>query len=111
MPKDKKVTVLFCVHERTEGRLSCAASGSNALRKYAKEVSADEALGTAKIKVKKSGCLGLCKHGPVIEILPEKIYYRCTSQQDIDQVFAQQISKGKTIDKLLIKTSKSAKKK
>ena len=109
MSKQKKLKILFCVNDRGEGSRSCAASGANSLRQYAKQKAADHP--TMKIKVKKTSCLGLCKHGPVLEILPAKIYYHCKNEADVDLFFSRQIDLGKPVPALLIRTAKSAKKK
>ncbi|MES2831695.1 MAG: (2Fe-2S) ferredoxin domain-containing protein [Pseudomonadota bacterium] len=81
----KKLKVLFCINDRGENKRSCAASGADALRRYAKaEVGEDKG-----IKVKKAGCLGLCKHGPVIQVLPSKLYYQCTTEAEVDLLLAE----------------------
>ena len=107
MTKSRKIKILFCVNDRGEGRRSCAASDANALRKYARAKAADN----DQVQVKKSGCLGLCKHGPVLQVLPAKLYYRCASEADIDQLFAQQVDQGQVASTLLVRTGKTEKKK
>ena len=105
--------LVFCLHDRGEGKRSCAASGSDALRRYAKEELEGET-----IKVKKSGCLGLCKHGPVVQLLPMKRFYRCKVEADIDLLIEQALAvKAVTdvdagaaeIDALQIRTGKAPK--
>ncbi len=104
--KPKKIKLLFCLNDRGEGKRSCAASGAKALRKQAKALAADD----PGLKVKKSGCLGLCKHGPVIEILPEKLYYQVRDAAALAQLM-QQVTSGVPVTAGLIPTGKSAKKK
>ena len=104
---ETKTRLLFCINDRGEGKRSCGASGANALRKYAKEKAAD----MPHLKVKKSGCLGHCKHGPVVQILPEKALYRCKDMVDVDQLFAQRIAEGETATALLIDLPKKSRKK
>jgi len=105
--KKTKIKLLFCVHERDEGKRSCAASGSNALRQYAKVQ-----LEGVNIKIKKSGCLGLCKHGPVIQLLPEKLYFQCKTEAEIDMLCKKLINEADddSCEALVINTGKSAKK-
>lgn len=102
MPKQKKIKLLFCINDRGEARRSCGGDGANALRKYAREKAADN----PGIKIKKSGCLGLCKQGPVIELLPAKRYYRCRDEADIDRLLAGPVEQGEIDRSLLIKTAK-----
>lgn len=107
MAKETKIRMLFCINDRGEGRRSCGNSGANALRKHAKE----EAAEMPNLKVKKSGCLGHCKHGPVIQILPDKSLYRCKDTADLDQLFSEGIDRGETVTALLIDLPKKSKKK
>ena len=106
MPKETKIRMLFCINDRGQGKRSCGASGANALRKYAKE----KADGLPNLKVRKSDCLGHCKHGPVVQILPEKALYRCKDLADVNQLFAQRIDQGETATSLLIDLPKKSKK-
>ena len=103
--KPKKVKLLFCVNDRGAGRRSCAGSGANSLRKEAKALAAD----MPGIKVKKSDCLGLCKHGPVIEVLPAKLYYQVRDTAQVVQLMAE-LEVGKPVTVGPIRTGKSAKK-
>ena len=102
--KPKKVKLLFCLNDRGDGRRSCAASGANELRKEAKGIAADD----PRLKVKKSGCLGLCKHGPVVEILPEKLYYQVRDRADLAKLMSR-VASGEPVTAGLISTKKSAK--
>ncbi len=106
MPKETKIRMLFCINDRGQGKRSCGASGANALRKYAKE----KADGLPNLKVRKSDCLGHCKHGPVVQILPEKALYRCKDLADVNQLLAQRIDQGETATSLLIDLPKKSKK-
>ena len=110
MSKKKKSTqqkhkLLFCVNDRGEGKTSCAGFGSKSLRRYAKE----QCEGRADIEVKKVGCLGLCKHGPVIESVPAKIYYRCRDEDDIDLLLRSLDNLHGDAKSLIISTRKSSK--
>ena len=107
LAKETKIRMLFCINDRGAGKQSCGAAGANALRKYAKEKAAD----MPNVKVKKSDCLGHCKHGPVIQILPEKALYRCQDLAAINQLFAQRIEQGETATSLLIEPPKKSRKK
>ena len=107
MAKETKIRILFCTNDRGEGKRSCGASGANALRKYAKEQTAD----VPNLKVKTSGCLGHCKHGPVVQVLPEKVLYRCKDFADADLIVAQCINHGETASPLVIDLPKKSKKK
>ena len=107
MAKEKKIRMLFCTNDRGEGRRSCGASGANALRKHAIEMSAD----ILNLKVKRSDCLGHCKHGPVIQIVPGKALYRCRDFAEVEQLLTQCIRNGETASELQIDLTKKSKKK
>ncbi|HZV98214.1 MAG TPA: (2Fe-2S) ferredoxin domain-containing protein [Methylophilaceae bacterium] len=99
----EKITLLFCINQRKHGRECCHSKGANELRKYAK---AKAELLAKPVKVKKSDCLGHCKHGPVVQSLPTKDYYRCASEADIDLLFAAHVAQGATLKRLLIHKKK-----
>ena len=104
--KTKKVKLLFCLNDRGEGRRSCAASGAKALRKEAKTLAADN----PAIKVKKSGCLGLCKHGPVIQVMPANLYYQVRDTVALARLM-HEVAAGAPSTVALIPSGRAAKKK
>lgn len=85
MAKQKKTKLFFCLNDRGEGRHSCCADGAGKLYRYAKEMAAEHPL--VRVDVKKSGCLGHCKHGPVVQVLPADKVLRQVTKADIDQLF------------------------
>lgn len=89
MSKPKKITLLFCMNDRGESRRSCAGSGANALRLYANEQLASHP--EARIKIKKADCLGDCKHGPIVQLLPADKLLRNVTEADIDHLFLRQL--------------------
>jgi (2Fe-2S) ferredoxin len=107
MTKPEKIKLLFCINDRGAGRRSCAASGAPGMRKEAKETWAD----TPGIKVKKSGCLGHCKHGPIIQVMPSKAVYRYDGMEDLARLAALPADGKTVLDSLLIKAGKTKKKK
>lgn len=105
MARKTKTVLLFCMNDRGADRRSCAGSGAALLRKYAKE----KAPAYPGLKVKKSGCLGHCKHGPVVELRPQETIYRCETTADVDLLLTKQIGQGEPVKSLLIKPGKAAK--
>ncbi len=106
MPKPERITLLFCINDRGPDRRSCAASGAITLRKETKLACADQPW----IKVKKSGCLGHCKHGPILQVLPSKDLYRFDGETDIARILAAPADGNKVLADLLIKQGKAKKK-
>lgn len=107
MPKPEKIRLLFCVNDRGPDRRSCAASDANAMRKRTKETYAD----TPGVKISKSDCLGHCKHGPIVQLLPSKSVYRYDGEDDIARLLALPADGKTQIPSLLIKPGKSEGKK
>jgi len=61
-----------------------------------------DAHGPGKIKVSKSGCLGRCALGPCIVVYPEGIWYRYSSNADIDNIINHHLMQDKIVNDLLI---------
>ena len=89
MSKPKKITLLFCMNDRGQSRRSCASAGADALCLHAKEQFASYP--EARIKIKKTDCLGDCKHGPIVQLLPADRLLRNVTEADIDRLFARQL--------------------
>lgn len=60
-------------------------------------------------RVKASDCLGLCKHAPAVEVKPDGIEYGEVSPEDAAEIVSA-ASKGKEVDRLLVKRKKKKKK-
>ena len=75
--------VLIC-----QGR-SCRQQGS------AKILEAFRSYHFTKYKIEHSGCLGQCGMGPMILILPAKIWYDRVSPQKVDFIVRQHLDLGK----------------
>lgn len=107
MAKPEKIKLLFCINDRGPDRRSCAASGANDLRKETKLACAD----SPGIRIKKSSCLGHCKHGPIVQLLPSKDVYRYDGTDDIARLLALPADGKTSLADLLIKQGKQKKKK
>lgn len=80
----------------------CCASGAlevkAALDEEIKKQGAD-----VHVDIKITGCRGFCEQGPLVAVLPTKIFYTKVKQSDAAQIIAKTILKGEIIDKLLYK--------
>lgn len=61
------------------------------------------------IKLKESGCLKMCKHGPIAISLPTKSQYADLTPEDAPAIVSAAI-KGQTVDSLLLENKKNEKK-
>ncbi len=59
-------TLFVCVRNRHGKGASCAGSGALVLLKGMRAMLAEEEIGPDELAVRPSGCLGLCKQGPVM---------------------------------------------
>jgi len=80
----------------------CCASGAlevkAALDEEIKKQGAD-----VNVDIKITGCRGFCEQGPLVAVLPSKIFYAKVKQTDAAQIISKTILKGEVIDKLLYK--------
>ena len=53
------------------------------------------------INVTKTGCFGFCARGPIVEILPDKIFYTEITLDDVDKIIYKHLLKNQEIEELL----------
>ena len=95
--------VFCCENLREAGhrRGCCAERGGKELKEYMKEkIKLLSLSGAGKVRINASGCLDRCELGPVIVIYPEGIWYRPTSNADIDEIIEQHLIKGNIVARL-----------
>lgn len=87
MEKDKgkfRKYVLVCENRREDGRACCMPQGE-LIREALK--SAVKGLGLAdKIRVSRTGCLDVCSEGPNVLVMPDNIWYKHVSKEDVPQI-------------------------
>ncbi|MBE6054449.1 MAG: 4Fe-4S dicluster domain-containing protein [Clostridium sartagoforme] len=54
-----------------------------------------------KVKVIMTGCFGFCAKGPVIEIMPDKVFYIEVKEEDVSEIIENHILEGKVVERLL----------
>lgn len=47
-----------------------------------------------------SGCLNVCRDGPVLVIQPDQILYRCPTENDLDRIFVDHLLGGRPVPDL-----------
>lgn len=53
------------------------------------------------IKVIMTGCFGFCAKGPVIEIMPDRVFYIKVTEEDVKEIIESHILEGRVVDRLL----------
>ena len=91
-PYEKIISV--CTNFREEGAC-CAKRGSKeiveALKDYVKKNNLK-----GRIRVARSGCLGLCEMGPNVAVYPENEWFSTTTLEDVPDLIARFIDPLKT---------------
>jgi len=56
-------------------------------------------------QVVKTGCFGLCAMGPIVVVYPEGAFYSRVTPDDVQEIVAEHIVKGRIVNRLLYKES------
>ena len=82
------------------GGPGCKASKADKIKeKFREEV---ERLGLQKkVKIVMTGCFGFCAKGPVIEIMPDKVFYIEVKEEDVKEIIESHIINGDVVERLL----------
>ncbi len=85
----------------------CAGTGCCASGALEVKAALDEEIikqgADVNVDIKITGCRGFCEQGPLVAVLPSKIFYAKVKQTDAAQIISKTILKGEVIDKLLYK--------
>lgn len=54
-----------------------------------------------KVRLKKTGCHGLCERGPLVNLEPSNIFYQKVREKDASQILEETILNGRVVQKLL----------
>ena len=65
-------------------------------------------LGKDSVHIKRSrvGCLGACKHGPIMIIYPDGVWYRCPNKKALKQIIETHVKDGKLVETYMLQTMK-----
>ncbi|MEK7369796.1 MAG: SLBB domain-containing protein, partial [Planctomycetota bacterium] len=91
---DKRPTVVVC------GGTGCDTFGGHALYNAFENLVEKRQL-QEKVRLKKTGCQGLCERGPLVNILPSNIFYQKVKEQDATSILEETALSGGVIQKLL----------
>ncbi|MGR3295774.1 MAG: NADH-ubiquinone oxidoreductase-F iron-sulfur binding region domain-containing protein [Candidatus Bathyanammoxibius sp.] len=90
----KRSTVVVC------GGTGCDTFGGHAIYDAFEDLVEKRQLHD-KVRVKKTGCQGLCERGPLVNILPKNIFYQKVKEQDTVKILEETALNGGVIQKLL----------
>ena len=89
------VHVFVCVNDRRGEKPSCADKEAVAIHARLKAISKERGWAGKAVRVSKSGCLGLCAHGPNVLIHPQGLHFSEVTPDDlpaIEEIIAQAVS-------------------
>jgi (2Fe-2S) ferredoxin len=85
--------VFVCQNRRPDGnpKGSCAASGSEDIRRELKERIWERGL-SHDVRVIGTTCLGSCEEGPVMAVFPGNVWYRRVELKDLDRIIEEHLT-------------------
>ena len=94
--------IFICNNKRRPPQASCGKRcDANHLAKYLQsKIAENEASLTEDIEVLKTKCLGRCLVGPTMVILPQKVWYSCSTERDIDELVSEHLVGGREVERL-----------
>ncbi|CAN5239996.1 (2Fe-2S) ferredoxin domain-containing protein [soil metagenome] len=107
LPQLYKRHIFACSTQRPpqHPRGSCGAAGAGPLwDRLGKKI---EELGLgAEVGFTGSGCLGFCSAGPLMVVYPEGVWYKPTSERDIDLIVEQHLRQDRLVEDLVVVLSR-----
>jgi NADH-quinone oxidoreductase subunit F len=94
----KRRQVLVCVGG------GCIASGSLEVVAALRRSLAGHGL-TDAVQLLETGCLGPCAQGPVVVVYPEGVFYQGVKADDVAEIVAEHLVKGRTVNRLVNKNT------
>src|SRR5690554_4636840 len=80
----------------------CTAGGGLDLCTALKQAVSDQGA-QDKVDVKITGCRGFCEQGPLVTVLPDKIFYTRVQPRDAAEIVQKTILEGQVVERLLYK--------
>ena len=91
---------MYRSHVLVCGGTGCTSSGSQRIiDRLKKEIVANGL--SEEVGVVKTGCFGLCALGPIMIVYPEGTFYSMVQEDDIPEIVAEHLLKGRIVTRLL----------
>ncbi len=91
---------LYRSHVLVCGGTGCSSSGSAKLIERFEGQLKEKGL-DKEVKVVRTGCFGLCEAGPVVIVYPEGTFYSRVKEEDVDEIVAEHLLKGRKVQRLV----------
>jgi len=82
-----KSHVFVCTNDRGGERKSCADNNSELIRSKLKDT-VEERGWKGKVRISKSGCMGLCAKGSNVMIYPQKTWFSEVFPDDVEDILS-----------------------
>lgn len=93
--------VFVCCNEKEKGKTFCGeAQGMEVIAQMRSLLLAKGINPKSDIRVQKSGCLGVCKHGPALVVYPEGTFYGNVSTDRLEDMVQQHLIDGHELEDL-----------
>jgi (2Fe-2S) ferredoxin len=93
--------VFVCVNERSRGKECCKASGGADVRDRLKAELSSRGLSKI-VRANNAGCLDQCRHGTVVVVYPEQVWYGNVTVKDIPELVDKHLVGGEVVKRLLL---------
>ncbi len=96
------IHIFVCTNERkNSNRPSCGEQHGLMLIEKLKQAFTQYNI-QKKVRIQRSGCLGICDLGPTIAIYPEGTFYVNVQLDDVDELVKTHFIEGKNLTRLLL---------
>ena len=103
--KQKQVKTIVSVC----GGTGCHAYGCKKVRdQFSKAIKKKNMMN--KIRLRFTGCRGLCERGPIVTVQPQGIFYQKVQEKDVPLILSETVTKGKILEHLLYDDSATKRK-
>lgn len=83
--------VLVCVNQRQNGEECCGGKNSVVLVETLKRYVKDHGL-KGRVRVSRTGCLGLCRQGPNVAVFPENVWYDAVGETACEEIIQRHLA-------------------
>lgn len=97
--------MFVCVNRRDADNPKgcCAAKDGDAVRARLKRLAFEAGL-RGRVRINSAGCLDQCAQGVTVVVYPEAVWYGGVTLEDCDELFAEHVLNGRTVERLRIES-------
>jgi len=104
---DATFTLVVCMDRKT-AKCCSSESMSDAWKHLKRRAKERKQSGAGPVVRIKSACIGICKSGPIIGVLPDGVWYGRCSPAVIDRIFDEHLAEGRVLEDHVIASTSFA---